>query len=170
MKKFSAIVVIAILLVAATSALAQGGLPGSGWWSGETIQNVGDADANIQVTAYGGGSSYLASKVVAPGAFTNFTPNDFATMPSGFQGSALVSSDQPVKAIVNVTNRLSGDLGVTGGKAAAQYQGMESTMVGSPLYFPITKGDSYNKTTTYYVQNAGSSAATATANFKQSGL
>jgi len=165
MKKFSAVLVIALLLVAATSVLAQSGLPGSGWWSGETIQNVGDADANIQVTAYGGGSSYQTSKLVAPGAFTNFVPGDFTTMPSGFQGSALVSSDQPVKAIVNVTNRTSGDLGVVGGKAAAQYQGIESGMVGSPLYIPIAKGDSYGKTTTYYIQNAGTSAATATANF-----
>jgi hypothetical protein len=165
MKKLSAILVIALLLVAATSALAQSGLPGSGWWSGETIQNVGDSDATIQVTAYDDTSSYSTSKVVAPGAFTNFTPNDFATMPSGFQGSALVSSDQPVKAIVNVTNRTSGDLGVAGGKAAAQYQGIESSMVGSPLYFPIAKGDSYGKTTTYYIQNAGTNPATATANF-----
>ncbi len=165
MKKFSVVLVIALLLVAATSALAQSGLPGSGWWSGETIQNVGDADADITVTAYGDAVPYVANKIVAPGAFTNFTPGDFADMPSGFQGSALVSSDQPIKAIVNVTNRPSGDLGVTGGKAAAQYQGIESGMTGSPLYFPIAKGDSYNKTTTYYIQNAGSSAATATANF-----
>jgi hypothetical protein len=165
MKKFSVVFVIALLLVAATSALAQTGLPGSGWWSGETIQNVGSGDATIQVTAFGGGSSYTSSKIVAPGAFTNFVPGDFATMPSGFQGAALVSSDQPIKAIVNVTNRTSGDLGITGGKAAAQYQGIESAMIGTTIYVPIAKGDSFDKTTTYYIQNAGSSAATATANF-----
>lgn len=174
MKKFSAILVIAILLVAATSALAQGGLPGSGWWSGETIQNVCvsgvdtdcDTAAEIRVEAFDGTSSYVAGpKTVAQGAFTNFTPGDFADMPAGFQGAALVSSSKPIKAIVNVTNRPSGDLGVTGGKAAAQYQGMESGMVGTPLYFPIAKGDSYNKTTTYYIQNAGAAPATATANF-----
>ncbi len=76
-----------------------------------------------------------------------------------------MSSDQPIKAVVNITNRQSGSLGVAGGKAAAQYQGVDSTSAATTLYFPIAKGDSYNKTTTYYVQNAGTAATTATATF-----
>lgn len=167
MKKLSLLLVLALVLVFATSAVASG-LPGSGWWSGETIMNVGTETATIQVTAYAKDSTdfYTASEPVEPGAYYNFIPNSFEGMPSGFQGSAVVSANQPVKAIVNVTNRQANQLGVAGGKAAAQYQGIDGTMVDSTIYFPIAKGDYYNKTTTYYIQNAGIADTTATATFK----
>jgi hypothetical protein len=38
-------------------------------------------------------------------------------------------------------------------------------MVATTLYFPLVKGDSFSKTTTFYIQNAGTSAATITGNF-----
>ncbi len=150
------------LTLAISAAFAQGGLPGSGWWSGEQVQNVGDDDATITVTAYDKDTTdtFSASETVASGGAFTFLPNSFADMPSGFQGSAVVSSNQPIKAIVNVTNRLSGDLGITGGKAAAQYQGVDGSMVADTLYFPLVKGNHYLKTTTFYVQNAGSADAT----------
>lgn len=156
-------------LLIAGVASAQSNLPGSGWWSGEQIQNVGTGDANIVVTAYDSSSSstYTASpdSPLAPGEAFTFTPSDFSGMPSGFQGSALVESDQPIKAIVNVTNRQAGDLGVAGGKAAAQYQGVDGGAVADTLFFPLVKGDSFGKTTTFYIQNAGDAATTATADF-----
>jgi hypothetical protein len=150
------------LTLAISAAFAQGGLPGSGWWSGEQVQNVGDDDATITVTAYDKDTTdtFSASETVASGGAFTFLPNSFADMPSGFQGSAVVSSNQPIKAIVNVTNRLSGDLGIDGGKAAAQYQGVDGSMVADTLYFPLVKGNHYSKTTTFYVQNAGSADAT----------
>lgn len=167
MKKIVTYLVLIAVLVSATVAFAQTGLPGSGWWSGEQIQNVGSSDANVTVVAYDMSSSntYTANATVSSGAAYTFTPNDFASMPDGFQGSAVVSADQPIKAIVNVTNRQSGSLGVAGGKAAAQYQGIDGSMVDTTLYFPLVKGDHYGKTTTFYIQNAGTSAATATATF-----
>ncbi|GAB4533078.1 MAG: hypothetical protein Fur0018_22120 [Anaerolineales bacterium] len=168
MKKFfiSLALVLIVALVAGAALAAGTGLPGSGWWSGEQIQNVGTGTATISVTAYEGTSTYSASQSVAPGSAYTFTPNDFSGMASGFQGAAVVSSDQPIKAVVNITNRPSGSLGVTGGKAAAQYQGIDSSMADTTLYFPIAKGDSYGKTTTYYIQNTGTAATTATATFK----
>jgi len=167
MKKLITYLVLAAVLVSATVAFAQGALPGSGWWSGEQIQNVGSSDANVTVTAYDKSSSttYNATTTIASGAAFTFTPNNFTGMPDGFQGSAVASADQPIKAIVNITNRQSGSLGVGGGKAAAQYQGIGHEMVDTTLYFPLAKGDHYGKTTTFYIQNAGSSAATATATF-----
>jgi hypothetical protein len=64
-----------------------------------------------------------------------------------------------------VTNRQVPPLGVAGGKAAAQYQGIDGSMVDTTLYFPLAKGDHFSKTTTFYIQNAGTAAATATATF-----
>ena len=66
---------------------------------------------------------------------------------------------------MNVTNRESGGLGVAGGQAAAQYQGIDGVAVDTTLYFPMAKNNRYGKTTSFYIQNAGSTAATATCVF-----
>ena len=153
-------VLMAALLVSVVSAQ---GIPGAGWWSGQQVQNVGDSSATVLVTAYDSASAntYTASQPVAAGAAFTFTPlNSFPTMPAGFQGSAIVSADQPIKAIVNVTNQPAGGLGVAGGKAAAQYQGTDGSATANTLYFPLAKGNHFGKTTSFYIQNAGNAAAT----------
>lgn len=166
--KFSSVAgILPVAMLVAGIVLAQGGIPGSGWWSGEQVQNVGGGTANMVVTAYdkNSGATFTASSSVAAGASANFGPASFAGMPNGFIGSAVVSSDQPIKAIVNVTNApAGGGLGVTGGKAAAQYQGMEATA--TTLYFPLVKNNRFGRTTAFYIQNAGTAAGTASVTFK----
>lgn len=158
---------LALVLGLTASALASGSaaIPGGGWWSGEQVQNVGSVSGDITVTAYDSASSstYSSTKTIAAGASATFLPADFSGMPSGFIGSAIVSASVPIQAITNVTNRLAGSYGVSGGLAAGQYQGM--TAGDTTLYFPLAKNNLYNKTTTFYIQNAGSSAATALATF-----
>lgn len=158
--------VVGLALVVSSAAFATGNLPASGWWTGEQVQNVGTITGTITITAYDTASSsqYVTSTQVGSGSAFTFLPSSFASMPSGFTGSAIVSSDQPIKAIVNVTNQQSGSLGVAGGKAAAQYQGTENPA--TTLYFPLAKNNRFGKTTIFFVQNAGSSSATATAVFK----
>lgn len=165
-KLFSAVVAVAMIAALASVAVAQTGIPGTGWWTGEQVQNVGPATANIVVTAYDktGASTFTASQSVAAGAAFTFIPTNFAGMPAGFTGSAVVSSDQPIKAIVAVTNQFAGTLGVAGGKAVAQYQGTE--IADTALYFPLVKNNRFGNTTAFYIQNAGTAAATATAVFK----
>jgi hypothetical protein len=156
---------LSVLVVSAVQA-ETGSVPGGGWWSGEMVQNVGTGDATVVVTAYGAGSEYATSHVIlAPFAATNFLPSDFALMSDGFQGAAVVQADQPIKAIVNVTNRPAGSYGVTGGEAAAQYQGVDGSAVADHLYFPLVKNDYYGKTTSFYIQNAGTTAAAANYTF-----
>jgi len=165
MKKFSLFSLIVILTFVGT-ALASGAPPGSGWWSGEQIQNVSSSTADVMVTAYDSSNpsnTYTTSKSLNSGSSATFLPSDFTGLPAGFMGSAVVSSNQEIRAIVNVTNRLAGDLGVSGGLAAAQYQGMNAG--DTTLNFPLAKNDYYNKTTTFYIQNAGGSAATAEVTF-----
>lgn len=164
-KVFVALVMLGILAVAVTVVVAQNGIPGTGWWTGEQVQNVGNATASIVVTAYDktGAAQYTSSTTVTVGSAFTFSPSSFTGMPSGFIGSAVVSSDQPIKAIVAVTNQQSGSLGVAGGKAAAQYQGTESAA--TTLYFPLAKNNRFGKTTAFYIQNAGTAAATASVVF-----
>jgi hypothetical protein len=159
-------IVVLASMVLSSSAMAQS-LPGTGWWSGTQVQNVGSSQATVQVLLYDSASTaqFPSSDIlIDPGAATTFTPNSFAGLTAGFQGSGIVSSNQPVKAITNVTNQLSGGLGTTGGKAAAQYQGTEATA--TTIYFPLTKNNRFGETTAYYIQNAGTSAATAQVVFK----
>jgi len=157
---------LALIVSVVGAVSAQTGIPGAGWWSGEQVQNVGTATANIVVTAYdaSGAATFTSSQSVVAGAAFTFIPTNFAGMPAGFKGSAVVSSDQPIKAIVNVTNNLAGSLGVAGGLAAAQYQGTEAT--DTTLYFPLVKHNRFGKTTAFYIQNAGTAAASVTAVFK----
>ncbi len=157
---------LAMMVAVVGAVSAQTGIPGTGWWSGEQVQNVGGATANIVVTAYdaSGASTYSSSQSVASGAAFTFIPSNFAGMPAGFIGSAVVSSDQPIKAIVNVTNNQAGTLGVAGGLAAAQYQGTE--VADTALYFPLVKNNRFGKSTAFYIQNAGTAAASVTAVFK----
>jgi hypothetical protein len=165
-KILSILAVFIVLAIVVSMAQAQTGIPGSGWWSGEQVQNVGTSTANIVVTAYDKNSlaTYTSSTTVTVGSAFTFLPNNFAGMPAGFSGSAVVSSDQPIKAIVNLTNQQSGSFGVAGGKAAGAYQGTENAA--TTLYFPLAKNNRFGNSTTFYVQNAGTSAATATAVFK----
>jgi hypothetical protein len=81
-------------------------------------------------------------------------------MPAGFEGSLVISSDQPVKAITNITNQPAGGLGQTGGKGAAQYEGTDGGDVGTTLYFPLAKGNHFGKCSTFYIQNAGAANLT----------
>jgi hypothetical protein len=155
-----------MLLTGVTSA--QGGLPGGGWWSGEQVQNVSDNTATIRVTAYDSASpaTHSEERVLPPGVAFTFTPfYEFVTMPAGFQGSVVVMADQPIKAIVNVTNIPVGSFGEPGGKGAVHYRGFEGSEVDATLSFPLAKGDYYDATTTFYVQNAGNEATTADATF-----
>lgn len=165
-KLFSIVLAFALVASVASAVVAQNGIPGTGWWTGEQIQNVGSAPANIVVTAYDKNSAttYISSQVAEAGATVGLIPSNFSGMPAGFVGSAVVSSDQPIKAVVNVSNVQSGVYGVAGGKAQALYQGTERA--DTKLYFPMVKNNRFGKDTAFYIQNAGTAAASVTAVFK----
>ncbi|MFP4394749.1 MAG: hypothetical protein ACLFTI_05745 [Anaerolineales bacterium] len=179
MKRISLVsVLLLVVLVITSSASAQGynNLPGEGWWTGQQVQNVGGAEASVHILAYDKNSTqtYEATEVVGQGAAFTFTPFTSLPLAEGLQGSAMVFADQPIKAMVNVTNNkvdnptLGINVGVEGGTAAGQYQGTERSSVAKKLYFPLAKGSYYNNTTTYYIQNAGQATATFSATFRMS--
>lgn len=165
--KVAAIAVL-ILAVSLIGASAAGGPPGGGFYSGQTIQNVGVGNATVSVVVYDSANAanqYTKDWTVAEGASQTFFLSDIPLVPSPFTGSAVVSSNQPVKAIVNVTNRKNGANGVDGGTAAAQYRGTDDVSTGTTLVFPLAKANFNNKTTAFYIQNAGANSANFTATF-----
>jgi hypothetical protein len=162
-KKFLTVfVLLVVVLVSVSLVAAQGQLPGSGWKSGQQIQNVGTADASIVFQAYGtNGTAYsCGSKSAPPGGSANFlTDVDCQSVPAGFVGSAVVSADQPIAAIVNVNNR-----GV--GSAAGQYRGTDGADVATSISFPLVKNNFGGRTTTFYVQNASTTPNNINATFR----
>ena len=166
-KTISAFLIVLALLAATVGASAQAGissLPGGGWWEASQIMNVGDDTASVQFTpvvglGVSGATAAGASTTIDQDRSKTFGPGfgDVPlTMDDGFKGSAVVSSDQPIVAIGAVQNNyinLGGDsVGVTGGRAGAQYPGISGEDVGTTLVFPLVKNDFKGKTTTFYVQ------------------
>jgi hypothetical protein len=145
---------------------ASGSLPGSGWWSSAAVQNVGSADATVQMTVYdtASPSTFTSSDFTVPaGDNVTIMPSAFSGLSAGFQGSGVVSSNQPAVAVGHIANYLFAGLGTSGGKASARYQGMNTPA--TTLYSPIAKHNWFGLTTLFYIQNAGTGAATATVTF-----
>jgi len=157
--------ILIVVLVSVSMVAAQNTLPGSGWLSGQQIQNVGANNASIVFQAYGqDGTEYnCGTKNAAPGASVNFLTNsDCATVPAGFVGSAVVSAEQPIAAIVNVVN---GPIGRAGG----MYRGTDGADVANNIAFPLVKNNFNNRNTTLYIQNASASPNNITVKFSIGG-
>lgn len=167
MKKSLLALVIVFALAFAIVSASSAALPGSGWWQGASFQNVGSGTATVVLTAYDSASTdtYTHQLTVDQGASVTVLPNDIPGLPSGFLGSIAASSDQPLAAQVNVTNRQAAGYGVAGGKAAAYYNGVNGDQTGTSWLFPLVKHNHFNKTTTFYLQNAGSAATTVDIEF-----
>jgi hypothetical protein len=106
---------------------------------------------------------------VAAGASINVGPTDIPGLPAGFIGSIVTSSDQPLVALVNVTNRPAAGFGDPAGRAAAIYSGIDGSNANTNLSFPLAKHNHFNKTTTFYLQNAGTAATTIDVTFTFNG-
>jgi hypothetical protein len=137
-------------------------LPGGGWWEASLVMNAGDETAGVIFNpipaADSGDTDVTTTEVdINAGASVNFMPGQYGNLPSlddGFKGSAIVSSDQPILAIGSVANNQIGDIGVSGGRAAAQYPGISQEGLANSLSFPVVKSDYRGKTTTFFIQTA----------------
>jgi hypothetical protein len=165
------------ILFGVTSLASAQTLPGSGWYSTAVIQNVGSAAATVHLDVYSqtGSAAPATADItpqIAPGASRVFFPGSggasgnvdvSSPLPGNFSGSMVVSSDQPVVAIGQITNFQFSQFGVgiAGGYASEQYRGSPANS--STLNFPLVKSSFGGKTTIFTVQAAGADvAATAT--------
>lgn len=171
-----ALLAAVFVFITATTASAQ--ISGSGWWTSFTFQNATDSNATVAATAYhltdssstdtpsgtvvlGGNSSATfhpglggtCSGTPAPnGCRISLSPS----LPAGFEGSVVISSDAPTVAFVSLNNNASGSVGVSGGTARSSYQGVDSSVAASQLFFPSFKNNFAGQSSIFYVQAAGS--------------
>ncbi len=148
------ILIIVLLIVVGVVAAQSSNLPGAGWKSGQQVQNVGSATASVNFTAYDmSGSSFPcgAARTVSAGGSTTYLTDIDCSVQAGFIGSAVVSADQPIAAIVNVNNKGTG-------AASGQYNGTDGADVSTSISFPLVKNNHSGRTTTFYIQNASTAA------------
>lgn len=162
---FNALLAVIALLLATHSALpvsAQGSAYNTNFITSITYQNVGTATANITFTFYptSGGTPISFSRTLAANAGASLNVGSTSEL-SGFsgQGSAVISSDQPIVATVvqlpqnpSVRNRpLSNGFGSNDG----------STNV---LIATVLK-NTFNQTTKFSIQNADTTNVSVTLRF-----
>lgn len=108
------LLVIAAVQLFGLAGVAQG--PAGTWVSGIQVQNQSSSPATVTITFYWAENSATPGQVaftIGPetipgnGSKTWYLPS-IAGFPNGFVGSAVVSSDQPVAAILNTTNTAAG--------------------------------------------------------------
>ena len=160
MRKKLMSIVIAVMVLGLLSGTAFADLPGSGWVTNVQVQNVGVNPADLSITSYGTGGPYNSvSKNAAVGGSVTFL-NTELNVPSGFQGAGVISSTEPVFAILFATNYQAS----TSNTASAIVRGIGQDSVANTLSFPLAKKKwgSGQKTTTFYIQNAGQTTTEAT--------
>lgn len=175
MKKKSLLVLFGTLMIAlAISSVVSASLPGSGWWTSYSVQNVGSSDGVLEMQAFDSisaaviGSSPFAfdegtALVYDPGKAPNYSTGGNiigfdSTLPSGFVGSVVLSGDVPMAAAAQVSNFRNGSVGTTSGAASGMYQASAADQTGLELLFPLVKNNWSNATTTFYIQAAGQDA------------
>jgi hypothetical protein len=165
------------VLFGVTSLANAQALPGSGWYTTAVIQNIGAGPATVHLDVYQQGTTAAAvtadiapaipvnsSRVFFPGSGGVGGNVDTSTaLPGSFSGSMVVSSNEPVVAIGQITNfqNTAFGVGVAGGYASEQFRG--SPADSATINFPLVKSSFGGKTTNFTVQAAGADVtATAT--------
>lgn len=161
-------IILALLLIVLVlqglglTAVAQG--PAGTWASGIQIQNQSETEtANITINFYWSENSGNASATPAatftdtiePGkSKTYYVPSHIPQVPDDFEGSAVVTSDQPIAAILNTT-RVDGT-----DKRLGSATGVLSPAM--MVYAPYLRKNYYDRNSYIAVQNTSDSAASIT--------
>ena len=123
-----------------------------------SVQNTSGTAANVTITYSGGG---LASPVtqtaqIQPGSSTQFDQSTNASLPAGFNGSAVITSDQDVAAAVVQA----------GPTTLLSYNGFATTST-TPV-FPLINANNFGFVTGISLQNAGTVATDVTVSYTPS--
>lgn len=119
------------------------------------VQNLSTSDAHIAISFYDSSGNVVSaanvSDTISGSSSKLYTQGNNTNLPSGFNGSVVVSSDQPVAAIgIQETSNAAGTL-----KYQGTYSGFSSGS--DTFYLPVVMNAFYGYTTEISVQNAGSS-------------
>jgi len=134
--------------------------------SGIQVQNLSGSSSTIYLTYYDQNGFAIATdgpqNVTAFNSVTFYQPSN-TTLPSGFDGSAVVQSTQPIAAIVNRVN-------YTGTNASAGSTTLPSGAGGSNVTVPLVYGGQNGYVSTISIQNTSTGTATYTVSLQANGV
>jgi hypothetical protein len=156
MKRIAQAIIVIALALMPFLASAQSTVTGSGF----QVQNLNESQpANIVITYYdanGGVAATQNQTVPAGGALTFFNGQGGTiamSAPSGFRGSVVISSDQPIAAITNLIGTGIGE----------SYGGFSSGS--GTISVPLVTRNNFGDSTVISVQNTGSADTTVTVTY-----
>jgi hypothetical protein len=166
-KALAGALLVAFLMTGIASGQSISALPDQGWWTSAGIQNVGTGTATVDLTAYpidpASTQTYAVQTTIVQDGSVTFLPGSTApgtvdvspSLPTGFAGSMVIASDQPLVAIGQVGNNqlTNPPLGREGGYASGMYRGADAGA--ATITFPTVKSNFGGKTSTFYVQATG---------------
>ncbi len=124
--------------------------------AGFQLQNLSANLASVVVTYYNQDGTVAATVNDTINANSSKTYFPLSAVVNGFNGSVIVSSDQPLAAIANVLGN--------NGQRGASYAGFEAGA--TTVNLPLTMKASYGNNTWFNVQNAGSNSTTVYVSYK----
>jgi hypothetical protein len=166
-KTFSRIAAVGSMLMASFALLgvpqaaqAQTDVTARTYTTGLVVQNLSSSTATVTLNFYAEGSSTAAASVtgtIAANGSNTYSPLP-TQVPSNFKGSAIISSDQPVAAVVNISSpNLAADFG------GGSYTGF--TVGAKKFYLPLLFRQYFNFTSFFSVQNIGDSPTKVTVTY-----
>ena len=157
--KFVRFVMLIAMVVALFGSVQPAAAAVYTYTSGYQVQNLTSAPANISISYYsqqtsasaGGVEVTTASDIIpALGSKTYFPVH----VSSGFSGSVVISSDQPLASIVNIVANSIGNASYVGSSTGA-----------GKVYLPLLMKGNSGITTWYSLQNAGSGDTTVNVSY-----
>lgn len=143
---------LGLALLPAQRVAAQQGIT---WTTGFRVQNLGTATANVNVQLYnpdGSSAGTINDTINASDGKTYFpVPN----VPAGFQGSAVISADQQIAAILNIS----------GNNFAYNESALGISQPSNTVRLPLIMRNNAGFSTWFAVQNAGTAPASVTVQF-----
>ena len=134
--------------------------------SGIQVMNQSSSvTATITIDFYNQSGTKVTSKAdtIAPSASKSYYTPSITTLTNGFIGSAVVSSDEPVVAILNTQTPSGAGVSSSDPFRIGSSSGVKATS--TTLYFPQVERHYYNWNSSMYVQNTTSSSATVIVQF-----
>lgn len=173
MKKFGIVISLVLALALVLPLSVSAALPGTGWQTSYQLMNIGTVDGLVSMQAFStsgstpvtvGSATFTVGALQALSYVPAKTPTypagpdiGFTTpLPSGFQGSVVVSASVPVASAVTLSNAST---------ARSRYAAISASGLANTVIFPSVKHNFAGQTTTFYIQAAGE-AASATITYK----
>lgn len=162
--KILAAIVVAFLCVFGMAFVASANGGPTGRYTGVQVQNLGSGDANVMIEYYTPDGTLVSaatrSYTIPVGSSMFILASQNADLPLDFKGSAVLSSSEPIAAIVNASDYAGGGYA----HSAASHEGFDSGA--TTYYLPLLyKNFSAGWNTRFYVQNVTTSTAHVTIYF-----